>query len=259
MRWAAGIAQNGDLLAEAPQARAYVDRQCGRTAFPPGTLRLTLPAGRFLLGLSGHLARAHVSHYDENMSQRAAQKAESRGAILRTAAALLREHGVAGMSVERAMAGAGLTVGAFYAHFKGKDELLDHAFALALDEIGAIVRSSAGHKRGRTALADVVSTYLSEGHRDQAASGCPMPAVVSSALLVDDRPLRHLVATGLMTLCERIGDLGGADITSERALALAVIMVGGQLVARATRGTPISSRVLIAARDAGHALLRTSK
>jgi TetR/AcrR family transcriptional regulator, transcriptional repressor for nem operon len=181
------------------------------------------------------------------MGQRAAQKAESRAAILRTAASLLREQGLSGMSVERAMAGAGRTVGAFYAHFKGKDDLLDHAFSLALGEIGAMMVSSAGNRRGRAALMDVVSSYLSEGHRDHAESGCPMPAVVSSALPVDDRSLRHLVATGLMTLSERIGDLGGADITSERALALAVLMIGGQVVARATRGTPVSARVLKAA------------
>ena len=193
------------------------------------------------------------------MSQRAAQKAESRAAILRTAASLLREHGLPGMSVERAMAGAGLTVGAFYAHFKGKDDLLDHSFSLALDEMDATMRSSAGNKKGRAALGDVVSTCLSEDHRDHAASGCPMPAVVSSALPADDRSLRHLVATGLMTLSERLGDLGGADITSERALALAVLMIGGQLIGRAKRGTPISSRVLIAARDAAHALLRPTK
>ena len=157
------------------------------------------------------------------------------------------------------MAGAGLTVGAFYAHFKGKDELLDHSFSLALGEIDAMMRGSAGEKRGRAALMGAVSAYLSEDHRDQAKSGCPMPAVASSALPVDDRALRHLVATGLMTLAERIGDLGGAEITSERALALAVILIGGQIMARATRGTPISSRVLIATRDAAQALLRSSR
>ncbi len=189
------------------------------------------------------------------MSQRATQKAESRAAILRTASALLREHGLPGMSVEKAMAGAGLTVGAFYAHFKGKDDLLDHAFSLALDELGQMMRTSAGGKTGRAALADVIATYLSEGHRDQAKLGCPMPAVASSALAADDRSLRHLVATGLMTLSERIGDLGGAELTSERALGLAVLLIGGQILARATRGNPISARVLSAARDAGRALL----
>ena len=193
------------------------------------------------------------------MSQRAAQKAESRAAILRTAASLLREHGLAGMSVERAMTGAGLTVGAFYAHFKGKDDLLDHSFALALGELEEMMRTSSGEKKGRAALVEVVSNYLSEWHRDNASSGCPMPAVVSSAVPADDRSLRHLVATGLMTLSERIGDIGGTEIASERALALAVLLIGGQILARATRGTPISTRVLTATRNAGHALLRSSK
>ena len=34
LRWAAGITQHGDLLAEAPEARAYLERQCARPAFP---------------------------------------------------------------------------------------------------------------------------------------------------------------------------------------------------------------------------------
>jgi glutathione S-transferase len=34
LRWASGVAQHGDLLAEAPEARAYLDRQCARPAFP---------------------------------------------------------------------------------------------------------------------------------------------------------------------------------------------------------------------------------
>ena len=34
LRWAAGITQHGDLLAEAPEARGFLDRQCARAAFP---------------------------------------------------------------------------------------------------------------------------------------------------------------------------------------------------------------------------------
>ena len=34
LRWAAGLAQYGDLLEGAPDARAYVERQCARPAFP---------------------------------------------------------------------------------------------------------------------------------------------------------------------------------------------------------------------------------
>ena len=34
LRWASGVVGQGDLLADAPEARAYLDRQCARPAFP---------------------------------------------------------------------------------------------------------------------------------------------------------------------------------------------------------------------------------
>ena len=189
------------------------------------------------------------------MSQRAEQKAESRGAILRAAAGLLRDKGITGMSVERAMAGAGLTVGAFYSHFAGKDELLEESFSQALDENGDVMREALAGRTGRSALRVVASYYLSEDHRDRPKRGCPMPAVAASAIPLGGRPLHRLVARGIETLAERMYRVGAGDITSERALALAVLMVGGQIVARATRGSPLSSRVLLACNDAANALL----
>lgn len=197
----------------------------------------------------------HVSPYDRHVSQRAEQKAESRGAILRAAAGLLREKGISGTSVERAMAGAGLTVGAFYAHFAGKDELVEESFTLALDEVGEVMRASAAGRTGRAALFEVSNVYLSEGHRDKAKRGCPMPAVAGSSLPLGKRPLHGLVARGLATMAERLERIGAGEISSERALALAVMMVGGQMLARATRGLPMSSRVLLACRDAAKSLL----
>ena len=163
------------------------------------------------------------------------------------------------MSVERAMAGAGLTVGAFYAHFAGKDELLEESFTLALDEIGEVMRDSAAGLTGRAALLEVTSYYLSEEHRDRAKRGCPMPAVSASAIPLGGRPLHRLVARGLETLAERLERIGAGDISSERAVALAVMMVGGQILARATRGSSMSPRVLIACRDAAKALLKRER
>ena len=189
------------------------------------------------------------------MSQRAAQKAESRAAILRAAAGLLRDKGIPGMSVERAMAGAGLTVGAFYAHFSGKDELLEESFTRALEEVGEVMDEGVAGRTGRAALLDAASWYLSEEHRDRAKRGCPMPAVAASTLPSGGRSLHKLVARGLETLAERTFRIGGGEVTTERALALAVLMIGGQIVARATRGSPTSSKVLVACREAAAALL----
>jgi TetR/AcrR family transcriptional regulator, transcriptional repressor for nem operon len=159
------------------------------------------------------------------------------------------------MSVERAMAGAGLTVGAFYAHFAGKAELLEESFTLALDELGAVMMKSAAGRTGRAALLDVAADYLSETHRDHSKRGCPMPAVTASTIPLGGRSLHHLVARGLETLAGRLFTLGAGDIANERSLALAVLMVGGQIVARATRGSPMSSKVLAASREAAKALL----
>jgi TetR/AcrR family transcriptional regulator, transcriptional repressor for nem operon len=193
------------------------------------------------------------------MSQRAEQKAESRSAILRAAAALLREKGISGMSVERAMKGAGLTVGAFYGHFAGKDELLEDSFSLALAEIGESIDKTTSGRTGQAALREVIAYYLSEGHRDRAKKGCPMPAVSASATVAPQSPaerrLPRLVARGLETFAAHLERIGAGRLTSERALALAVLLVGGQIIARATRGSPMSSQVLLACREAAQALL----
>src|SRR5579883_1835928 len=64
----------------------------------------------------------------------AQHKAETRSRILAAAGRLLRTKGLAGVSVEQAMAGAGLTVGGFYAHFRTRNALLGEALGRALDE-----------------------------------------------------------------------------------------------------------------------------
>lgn len=189
------------------------------------------------------------------MSRRTQQKAESRSAIIRSGARILRHQGVAGMSVEKAMAGAGLTVGAFYAHFASKQDLLDHSFTEAMTEIESVMRAAARGRVGRAALVDVAATYLSEEHRERARSGCPLPAVAGEAASSGTRSVRAMLAKGLGTMHERLLALGNGEITADGALALASLMVGGQILARATRGTPVSSRVLAACRDAARRLL----
>ena len=189
------------------------------------------------------------------MSQRSSQKAESRASIVRSAAKLLRERGLQGMSVERAMTGAGLTVGAFYAHFESKTDLLEHAFAIALGDVEQLLRDSSADKHGEAALANAATLYLSDAHRDHAALGCPLPAMGASAIHSEDASARELSAQGLRTLTRILVDLGGHTISEERALAISALLVGTQVLARATRGTPMSSALLEAARGAAMDLI----
>jgi len=65
---------------------------------------------------------------DHRQRQRAQGEA-TRRAILDAAAAMAREKGFHAMSIRDVCAAAGVTTGAFYHHFKSKDDLLDQGFA----------------------------------------------------------------------------------------------------------------------------------
>ena len=153
------------------------------------------------------------------------------------------------------MTGAGLTVGAFYAHFESNSDLLEHAFALALGDVEQLLRDSSADKDGEASLANAAALYLSDAHRDHAALGCPLPAMGASAIHSEDASAWEFSAQGLRTLTRILVDLGGHTMSEERALAISALLVGTQVLARATRGTPVSSALLEAARDAAMDLI----
>lgn len=157
------------------------------------------------------------------------------------------------------MRGAGLTVGAFYAHFRSKDELLAQAFAAAMDDMDGVMRSAAGGRSGAEALSAVTSTYLGEAHLNQVQGGCPLPAVAGEAVSSGDRGVRLLLASGLSTMRSRLVSLSGARLDTDTALGLCALLVGGQILARATRGTPLSTELLTACRAMAGRLVEVAR
>src|SRR5215470_5303047 len=59
--------------------------------------------------------------------------------ILDAARACILEHGLEAVSMEMIIARSGLSTGAVYRYFKGKDEIIEAAFTAATREIGAAV------------------------------------------------------------------------------------------------------------------------
>lgn len=149
------------------------------------------------------------------------------------------------------MAGAGLTVGAFYAHFSDKDDLLACAFEQAFHETEALVEKATAGKRGHAAVAAVISRYLSEEHLDDVQGGCPLPAVLGEAAATDAPAPRARLARAVETMEARVTAVSPETGSAGQVLALVALMVGGLIVARAVRGTPVASRVLAACRKAG--------
>jgi TetR/AcrR family transcriptional repressor of nem operon len=193
------------------------------------------------------------------MSQRAAQKSESKRAIVESGAILLRERGIAGASVQQVMAGAGLTVGAFYAHFADKHALVSELFARAFEQARAMFDKAADGQSGPERLAAVVERYLSDRHRDNPGLGCPLPATLGEAASSSDEAVRELLGHAVVTMRERLSAVAGPSASEDELYALLALMVGGQIIARATRGTATSSDVLAACRGASRKLVGATK
>jgi TetR/AcrR family transcriptional regulator, transcriptional repressor for nem operon len=99
------------------------------------------------------------------------ETAAKHGRIVKEASRLFRERGFENVTVGEVMQAAGLTHGAFYAHFGSKQELQEAAVAYGQALSASRVRNRGATKKGRKAYAD---RYLSLWHRDNPGDGCTM-------------------------------------------------------------------------------------
>ena len=123
------------------------------------------------------------------------QKQATRQRILEAAGRRFKQDGIDGAGVAAVMSDAGLTNGAFYAHFASKEDLVANVLA---DQLRAQRQSLDAQPADRAGLEAFIRSYLSPEHRDQAADGCP-----SAALL--DEIARRPAATRQVFTDELIG------------------------------------------------------
>ena len=159
--------------------------------------------------------------------------------MVRTAAVLLRENGVAGTTIDKVLAASGAPRGSVYHHFpEGRAQLLseavDYAARSMLDLAGA-----AGEGGPAAALDAFVALWREQLIASDYRAGCPVLAVVVDA----DPALPELTAQAgeafgqwQSVLARMLGD-GGMTTTSADRLALQALCIleGAVVVARARR------------------------
>jgi len=169
------------------------------------------------------------------MNEKEKQKAASRERILEAAAALFRARGFSATGVDELMKEAGLTAGAFYAHFKSKQELFD----LTLEHLikGSAQRLTKGldleASGKRPVVVELMARYVCEAHRDNPELGCAIPAIASEISRHSKRgkaTVAHYVGRWI-TLFERNLE-GTPRARREQALRLISQAVGAVLIAR---------------------------
>jgi len=153
--------------------------------------------------------------------------------IVKEASRLFRERGFENVSVGEVMKAAGLTHGAFYAHFASKQEL--EAAAVAYGQKVSLARvqgSKSNHSKGSYA-----DKYLSRWHRDNPGDGCTM-AALAQEVARSTPEVKAALEQGL----EEILSARGGD--RKEAIFRAAAMMGGVVLARAVQDPRLSDEIL---------------
>ena len=141
-------------------------------------------------------------------------KQETRERIIATAGRRLKRDGIDGSGVATLMKDAGLTNGAFYAHFESKDDLVANVVA---DQLRGQCEGLRALAPGRAGVEQYVREYLSAGHRDNPGDGCPSAALLDEIGRCTDAT-RQAYTDGLLAVIDDVAArLAPHDPPSARA------------------------------------------
>jgi TetR/AcrR family transcriptional regulator, transcriptional repressor for nem operon len=158
--------------------------------------------------------------------------------IVREASRLFRERGFENVSVGDVMKAAGLTHGAFYAHFASKEEL--QAAAVAYGQTVSLGRLQRSKKN--TAKGSFTDRYLSRQHRDNPGDGCTM-AALGQEVARSAPELKAAFERGL----EEILSADAGD--RKEAIFRTAARLGGVVLARAVHDPRLSDEILDSVRQ----------
>lgn len=185
------------------------------------------------------------------MAQLPTKKEQTRARILDAASQSFRSSGYAGTGVDGIAKAAGVTSGAFYAHFGSKDGAFEAALASGMDEV---IESIPNFQQefGSDWIAAFADYYLGEAHRKDLARGCAM-TTLSPEVARADPDLHRAYESKMNRIVGLIAD--GLDGDSEelrhaRAWATLSTLIGGLTLTRAVANPEIANGIAAAARTA---------
>jgi TetR/AcrR family transcriptional repressor of nem operon len=170
-------------------------------------------------------------------------KQATRQRILEAAGRRFKRDGIDGAGVAALMSDAGLTNGAFYAHFISKEDLVANVLA---DQLRAQRQSFEAQPSDRAGLETIIRSYVSPQHRDQCADGCPSAALLEEIVR---RPAatRQVYTDELLAIADDIAarlDPTDAEAAQTDALTLVGMMIGTLQLARALTDRDLSDQLL---------------
>jgi TetR/AcrR family transcriptional repressor of nem operon len=178
--------------------------------------------------------------------------------ILEVAARQFRQEGIAASGLAGIMSEAGLTNGAFYAHFSSKSEMVEKSLERATDEQWQQFEKEIAAGR----LLNIVRAYLSEQHRDHPESGCPSAALLPE--ISRQEPATRRVYTESMkrllnAVEKQLPDMPTGPKAREIAIASVGLLIGTLQLARAVDDPSFSEDILAAGTHVATTLIQSGK
>lgn len=193
-------------------------------------------------------------------------KQQSREKILKSAAGLFTEKGFDNTSIDEIMAHAGLTRGAFYAHFQKKSQLYAEAilYAARVSRISAPKPKQFSEQQW---LDKLIQGYLNQGRSTKDNGGCPLAFLVTD-VVNQDPYIRKTYTKVFKGMNQIIGSYGGSysesyrgsgiDADREQAvLALTAMMIGGVAVGRALDDKAYTKKLIDGCIQTAQAILKS--
>ncbi|MFD8492259.1 TetR/AcrR family transcriptional regulator [Amycolatopsis sp. NPDC059657] len=170
-------------------------------------------------------------------------KLATRQRIIETAGRRFKRDGIDGSGVATLMKDAGLTNGAFYAHFESKEDLVATAVS---EQLRGQREWLTSFEPGRAGIEALVRTYLSPEHRDNPEDGCPSAALLDEISRCADPTKQAYTDSALGIIDDIATRLVPHDPQSVRTTVLSVyaLMVGTLQLARALADRKLADDVL---------------
>src|SRR6185295_6301127 len=151
-----------------------------------------------------------------------AKKTETRARILAGAGRTFRSHGYDGSGVDGLAKAAGVTSGAFYAHFKSKADAFREAVEQGMQELEGGVRSFQA-QAGDQWVGAFVDFYLSEKRTCALTDSCALQSLTGEVARADEQ-IRETFENRLQGVVNAAAEgLAGSSAKARRQQALALL------------------------------------
>jgi AcrR family transcriptional regulator len=183
-------------------------------------------------------------------------KKKSRSNILKSAIQLFSQKGFDRVSIDEVMREAGMTRGAFYAHFKSKEDLYIQAIFDGSEQ-SVIPKNYFESTRGLPFLIKLIDDYLSLDQLSDKSQPSPLAFLVTDVTNgnIKIRTAYTEIYTSLIKQLNRESSNENCNSNTDLLMAVTAMLVGGIAVSRALVDSDLTDRLLQSCRSTAQQLV----